>query len=55
MGNGELIDYIFLYDPLKCVNVLQHATLTDYWDNGYTPSDHRPIIADLQWELTNKQ
>ncbi len=41
----ERIDYI-LVDGL---DVRQHATLTDRWDDRY-PSDHFPVLAELVFE-----
>ncbi len=42
---GERIDYVFARASLR---VLRYATVTSFSD-GYFPSDHLPIIADLAW------
>lgn len=41
----ERIDYVFV----DGVGVHQHATLTDHWDDGRYPSDHFPVVADLDF------
>ena len=41
---GQTIDYILVNKPVR---VLQHAVLTDQQE-GYYPSDHLPVVAELQ-------
>ena len=38
------IDYVFVKGPIR---VLQHAVITDQWDNYY-PSDHLPVLAEIE-------
>lgn len=40
---GRRIDYVFVKNDVR---VVQHAILSDSCD-GRTPSDHRPLVADL--------
>ena len=40
------IDYIFIKNNFK---VQQHGILSDIWD-GWYPSDHMPVVADLVFE-----
>ncbi len=40
------IDYIFIRNSIQ---VLAHGTLSDNW-NGRYPSDHMPVVADLELE-----
>jgi len=46
-GPFVLIDHIFvrLDDKFKIVN---YGVLSDIWDNNYTPSDHRPVVIDVE-------
>lgn len=46
---GPRIDYVFVRGP---VQVVQQATLTESTEARY-PSDHLPVLADLQWEGTS--
>ena len=44
-GATEKIDYVFVTDgPV----VRQHAVVDDHWD-GEPPSDHTPVVADVQF------
>jgi endonuclease/exonuclease/phosphatase family metal-dependent hydrolase len=40
------IDYIFV---LNSCTVLHYAVLSDVWDNNFPPSDHRPVLADVEF------
>jgi endonuclease/exonuclease/phosphatase family metal-dependent hydrolase len=40
---GRCIDYIFVKND---IDVMRYAVLSDNW-NGRSPSDHRPVLADL--------
>jgi len=40
-----LIDYIFVNNT---VQVRTHGVLADVFDNDYPPSDHRPVVCDVQ-------
>lgn len=43
-ADGRRIDYIFTNDG---VEVLKHATIT-FFSNGYYPSDHLPVYAEIR-------
>lgn len=43
----QKIDYVFVTDG---VDVYQHGVLMDHWD-GTPPSDHAPVVADVQFEV----
>ena len=47
------IDYIFLKNEEQ-VKVLRHGTLSDNW-NGKYPSDHLPVLVELQWKNTTNE
>lgn len=47
-GNEGHIDHIMVYDKGNSVRVLQHATVTQMWDKYRPPSDHWPVIADVE-------
>ena len=42
---GARLDYIFIGEG---VTAWQHAVLTDHGDDGRCPSDHRPVVAELE-------
>lgn len=42
---GARLDYIFAGEE---VDVWQHAVLTDHGHDGRYPSDHRPVVAELE-------
>ncbi len=59
-GPYSTFSTFFVGDPvIKCIDhifvtsedfkVLQHATLTDS-NNGYYPSDHLPVLAEIAWK-----
>jgi endonuclease/exonuclease/phosphatase family metal-dependent hydrolase len=41
---GERIDFVFVSNN---VQVLNHATLSDFMSNEHFPSDHLPVLADI--------
>ncbi len=44
-----LIDYIFVSSPASHPVVITHyGVLSDCLENEFPPSDHRPIVADIQ-------
>ena len=42
---GDRIDYVFVGDKAK---VKRHAIISSF-RNGYYPSDHLPVVADVVW------
>ncbi len=42
---GERIDFIFV---TKSIRVLQHATISDFKDDLRFPSDHLPVITEIE-------
>lgn len=43
---GRRIDFIFTNSGL---DVIQHAILADQYDGGRFPSDHLPVVADVEF------
>ena len=43
--SGKRIDYVFVDQDFQ---VHRHAIITSY-DDGYFPSDHLPVLADVSW------
>lgn len=39
------IDQIFV---LSSCTVLDYAVLSDVWDNNFPPSDHQPVLVDVE-------
>lgn len=46
------IDFIMMYEgENNKIIVLHHGVLCDCWDNNYPPSDHRPVVADVIFNI----
>lgn len=43
---GWRIDCVFVSEHF---DVIQHAVLSGTWNEGRFPSDHLPVLAELQW------